>query len=139
MVFELALTDFPRGKIPRTTAQQKRYNSKTGCFFDSDSMTAAKFYYNSRFCRKRVEMHLSEPLADPVRLTVVFNFKAPRKKDIGKPKPTRPDCDNAVKMIQDCLMSAGILKDDSLIYDLRVAKFWAVSESVFVRVEAFEE
>lgn len=138
MTFEITLTDFPRGKIPRTTAQQKRYNSRTGCFFGSEALNAARYYYESRLCIQRRGHGVKDPFCGPVKLFVRFNFKAARKKDIGKPKTTRPDCDNAVKLIQDCLMSAGWISDDSQIYQLTVAKYWSDSESVYINLETEE-
>lgn len=136
MKIDIVLEDLPGGKIPRTTAQQKRYNRKTGVYFDSDAIAAARFYYEQRFIRARVKANMSAPIETPVRLGVYMGYKAKRKKDIGQPKTTRPDNDNIVKLIQDCLMSAGIIKDDSIIYDLRVLKKWTATEYIYINIMA---
>lgn len=70
----------------------------------------------------------------PCQAKITFGFKARRKKDIGKLKDTKPDCDNMNKLLQDVLAYIGFFKvGDQQIGDLRVIKKW--SEAPFISIE----
>jgi Holliday junction resolvase RusA-like endonuclease len=53
----------------------------------------------------------------------MFPCKDPKK--WGTPHTVRPDKDNLEKAVLDCLVKAGILADDSLVYDGSFQKVWA--------------
>lgn len=72
------------------------------------------------------------PAEDPVRLFLVLYFDTKDKSKWGRYKPTRPDLDNYVKECIDAMVSVGMFKDDSLIADLHVKKYYAEKASIFV-------
>lgn len=77
-----------------------------------------------------------EPLGKEIgiRLSLTFFFKAPRKKDCGTFKRTRPDGDNLAKLILDC--GNGLLwEDDAQVVDLRIIKLWAVKPGTKIEIE----
>lgn len=49
-------------------------------------------------------------------------------------KATRPDLDNLAKGVLDCLVDAGVLKDDGLICQLNLSKFYADTEQVTIDI-----
>lgn len=49
-------------------------------------------------------------------------------------KSTRPDLDNLAKGVLDCLVDAGVLKDDGLICQLNLCKYYADTEQVTIDI-----
>lgn len=56
--------------------------------------------------------HLDLPLMGKLRLTIICYTKNERRMDV----------DNRIKAVQDCLQDAGIIKDDSQIWDVRALR-----------------
>lgn len=131
--------------MPQATAQEKgesiRYMMKNGKrtpyihHFRKANVSAAR----TEFIYKLKRHAPKEPLAGPIRLTVILYFdkKAP-KKDWGKYKTTRPDCSNYVKELEDAMTECGFWFDDNQIADLRVIKYYAESATIYVRLEELE-
>jgi|APGre2960657423_1045063.scaffolds.fasta_scaffold00008_16 Holliday junction resolvase RusA-like endonuclease len=53
-------------------------------------------------------------------------------------KCTRPDLDNLAKSVLDCLVDAGAIKDDGLIVNLILAKYYTDTEQVVVDIHSDE-
>jgi len=70
------------------------------------------------------------PLDCPLRLTVAFFFPRPKRLMRAKdpegalPHTARPDLDNAIKAIMDCLTQIGMWHDDALVYSTVVEKYY---------------
>jgi Holliday junction resolvase RusA-like endonuclease len=77
----------------------------------------------------------SSPIDEPVRLTVAFFFPRPkrllRKMDPEGPilHTAKPDADNALKAVMDCLTSIGMWRDDALVASTMVEKYYAAKAS----------
>lgn len=56
--------------------------------------------------------HLTLPLMGRLRLVIICYTKNNRRMDV----------DNRIKAVQDCLQEAGIIKDDSQIWDVRALR-----------------
>lgn len=54
-------------------------------------------------------------------------------------KATRPDLDNLAKGVLDCMVDAGALKDDGLICDLHLLKYYADTEKVTIDIIKYED
>lgn len=106
---------------PTATAQQKQFTrTRSGKIIarDADQLAAA---------RSEIMAHMpsaSAPLTGPVNVCVKFIWPL-RKAD--KPgtywRATRPDADNAVKLVLDCMTRHGYWNDDSQVASLTVQKF----------------
>ena len=68
----------------------------------------------------------------PVFLMLQPMWSTPDKTRWGKPHAIRPDFDNVAKLAMDCLVDAGTIKDDSLIYGAAIAKLWAERDGMSV-------
>lgn len=66
----------------------------------------------------------SEPWNCPIRLTTEWVFRKPKGAK-GIFKTTKPDTDNLVKTLKDCMTRCGYWKDDALIVSDICAKLWA--------------
>ena len=67
------------------------------------------------------------PWECPIRLTTAWYFLKPKGKK-GKFKLTKPDTDNLIKTLKDCMKRAGYFVDDALVVVETTMKFW-VDES----------
>jgi Holliday junction resolvase RusA-like endonuclease len=71
------------------------------------------------------------PLDCPLRLTVALFFPRPgrlltRKSPDGQiPHTAKPDADNALKAVMDCLTGIGMWRDDALVCSSTVEKYYA--------------
>ncbi len=70
----------------------------------------------------------------PVHLTVIYSFRAPkslpkRKTRLPAWKTTKPDVDNLVKTLKDCLTRTGFYEDDALVALLTIGKMWVADDA----------
>lgn len=49
---------------------------------------------------------------------------------------TKPDLDNSVKLLQDCMTKLGFWQDDRFVVSLITEKFWAQVPGIYIRIEA---
>ena len=81
-----------------------------------------------------------EPSDRPIRLVVCLYFDITKPKKLwGKYKTTRPDCDNYVKEIKDCMTEAGFWEDDAQVVDLHVIKRFAEKATIFIQMEELSD
>ena len=148
MKIRLQLTDNP----PTVTSQEKgetiKYkwivrNGKRVSIpyihhFEKPEVAKARSFYTGRILIEMKKNKLKPPRFEgPCQGKIIFGFKARRKKDIGKLKDTKPDCDNMNKLLQDVLADIGFFKvGDQQIGDLTVIKLW--SEEPFIEIDIQE-
>jgi Holliday junction resolvase RusA-like endonuclease len=119
---------------PTITAQQKGVRVVHGrpFFYEKHEVTQA---------RRTIEWAMKkyvpdEPIETPVRLTVKLGIPTKDKRKIRKGwKDTRPDLDNMLKLMLDCLTEMSFLKDDALIVQLVAEKKWAENGYIFIVIE----
>lgn len=70
----------------------------------------------------------SEPWNCPIHLTTVWKFLAPKKVKFSgsdvKWKTTKPDTENLLKTLKDCMKVAGYFVDDALVCLDTIGKVW---------------
>jgi Holliday junction resolvase RusA-like endonuclease len=83
----------------------------------------------------------TEPITGPVQLECqwIFPWRKTELKRVMKaflqvPKTTKPDIDNSNKLLIDCLTQTGIIKDDSIIYDLHPTKWWGDKVGIYLKL-----
>lgn len=64
-----------------------------------------------------------EPWTCPIHLTTAWYFLKPKRAK-GIFKTTKPDTDNLVKTLKDCMKQAGFFADDALVVIDTIAKYW---------------
>lgn len=74
----------------------------------------------------------------PIRLVVKWCFPLRQSKEDGQYKDTKPDLDNAQKLLQDCMTYVGFWKDDSQIASLICEKFWAKIPGIYICIETLD-
>lgn len=127
--------------MPKGTAQQKgeciRYK------FVGDRKVPYVHHFkkaNVSATRTELEWRLKQfkprtPATAPVRLFIILYFDIKDKSKWGKPKDTRPDADNFAKECIDALVSVGFFRDDALVSDLHIKKYYSEKASIYVEWE----
>lgn len=125
-------------QIPKGTAQMKRYNGRTRTYFKSQRLQQTEDFYLNEL-RSYAP---TAPITGAVSLSIDFDYFTPTKKKRGTWKTSRPDCDNLVKLLIDCMTKLGFWEDDSQIARLRVSKRYAEGEQAQITIswrEAVDE
>lgn len=124
-------------QIPKGTAQMKRYNGQTRTYFKSARLQATEDFYI-----QEIGMYApTHPIQGAISLSVDFDYYTPTKKKRGTWKTSRPDVDNVVKLLIDCMTKLGFWEDDSQIARLRVSKRYSETDKAQITIswrEAFE-
>jgi Holliday junction resolvase RusA-like endonuclease len=136
----LFFLNFPT--MPKGTSQEKRIRIVNGkpVFFKKESVASAEYLF-----RLALKPHIPETPSDkPIKLTIWFCFDTKKKKLWKKPKPTRPDTDNFLKLFKDCMTADkngknGFWLDDAQVVDERVIKTYAEKASIFVSWKEIDE
>lgn len=79
------------------------------------------------------------PFEGPIRLDVMWEFKAKTKKQNNTWKITRPDTDNMQKTLKDVMTKLGFWKDDSQVVYEVCEKYWGKEPGIFIAIERLEE
>ena len=73
------------------------------------------------------------PIDEPVAIRLVFYL--PKPKSVKRDYPTvKPDLTNLSKATEDCLVKAGVLKDDSIVINLDLWKVYGANGKVGTEV-----
>jgi len=89
--------------------------------------------------RQKLTSHLAPyapdaPLTGPLRLISKWCYYSEEHAD-GAWKTTRPDTDNMVKLLKDCMTATRFWKDDAQVCSEITEKFWARVPGIYIRVE----
>lgn len=106
-------------------------------------MAAAQVAWTHAVVERRTSIAPVPVIDEPVRLDVVLVAARPqrlcRKRDPDGRIPRavgKPDADNAAKLVMDALVRAMVLRDDTLVCDLRVTRVYAArAEGAATEVE----
>ena len=143
----MTITFFAPG-IPKPQPRPRAFARKVGKTFTArvyDAGTAEG--WKSLIAVAAKEVLPTEPITGPVELSV--NFYLPRPKSHYNSKgilkhqhedvrhAQKPDADNLVKAVKDCLSTLRMWKDDALVWREDVSKTWvfAGSEGATIKVE----
>lgn len=122
-------------RIPTATAQEKKINKKTGTLYPDTSVKAAKEKYLAHLDRFKPDI----PLVAPIRLTVIWYFHSDKYQEKSF-KITKPDTDNMIKLLKDCMTKKGFWKDDAHVANEFLGKYWTRgTEGIYIRVEEVKQ
>ena len=116
--------------MPKGTAQQKGVYVRNGrpYFYTKDKVENAK----ALFMRQLIPNRPKAPAHGPIMLKVTFYFDVKNRSLWGKLKTTKPDTDNYLKLLKDCMTEAGFWTDDALVVDEHVKKYYAEKATIAV-------
>ena len=125
----------PISVVPRTTAQQKKFSTKTKRFYETGKVKNSK----ATLQRALSCFQPKEKYTTAIRLKVIWIFEPIQKSKDGERKATSPDLDNLQKLLQDVMFKMGFYKDDGLITDLEVSKRWHKNSGLYIEIEEVEK
>ena len=145
--------------VPTSTAQEKKFNTKTGAVYLDERAAKAKKSLDdalSKFDKlipvkfdvptaeqrtnsldDKIETKVHRGLQGPVKLKTIWCF--PEGDDIeqkdGKPKTTKPDTDNLIKQFKDVMAQRGWFnKGDQQVADEQTIKIHSKTTGVYVDI-----
>jgi Holliday junction resolvase RusA-like endonuclease len=125
-------------RVTHQSALRVLKNKKTGAMFVGKTSKSGANKYKAEIIEKmKAQIPILEqqgfklPISVPMKVGLMVNFLAPKcraslyKKDpnLHLPMTVKPDWDNIAKIPFDCLVEAGIIKDDNLIFCGEVTKY----------------
>lgn len=119
---------------PTVTAQEHKVTVKDGkpVFYDPPELKAARQLLIEHLAQHRPE----EMLRGPVELVTTWCFPTQHDRLHGQYRITKPDTDNLVKLLKDCMTRTGFWLDDAQVAREIIEKFWVKSSpaGIYVRV-----
>lgn len=106
------------GQPPTVTAQQKG-RSSAGVWYKPPKLKEAEDKYLWELKQHRPD----KPLEGPLGLSATFRYQSKTKRKETW-KTTRPDTDNMIKLLKDCMTKTGFWNDDAQICCEIVRKMW---------------
>ncbi|BBK24433.1 RusA family crossover junction endodeoxyribonuclease [Dialister hominis] len=129
----MAISMFLSMQVPKKTFQEKKVavvNGKARIYKPPELVEIEQKYISS------LSPHVPErPLGGPIALKTVFCFRADEKHKAGTPKATKPDTDNLVKMLKDCMTKCGFWKDDAQVASESITKCYADHEGIYILIK----
>lgn len=128
MVIEFFMPMLP----PTITHQQHKVKTVNGkpVFYDPPKLKDARQKLTANLIPNIPE----QPFTTAVRLTTKWLFPKGQHKN-GEWKTTKPDTDNMIKLLKDCMTVCRFWKDDALVVSEITEKFWADIPGIYVRIE----
>ena len=138
------MIEFFMPMVPPTITHQEHkvmINKRSGRiqFYDPPELKAARAQLLDSVARYRP----AAPITGPVQLVTKWIWPAdqPRMQmmaqldpDYHEWKTTKPDTDNLIKMLKDCMTRAGFWKDDAQVVSEVTEKFLAYRPGIYIRV-----
>lgn len=118
---------------PTVTHQEHKVMVRAGkpSFFDPPELADARQKLTAYLSAYRPQ----EPFSGAVRLITRWCFPAGKHQD-GSYKITRPDTDNMIKLLKDCMTQLKFWKDDAQVASELTEKFWAEQPGIYIEVES---
>ncbi len=118
---------------PTVTHQEHRVKMVNGkpIFYDSAELKDARAKLTANLAVHKP----GKPFKTAVRLTTKWLFPKGDKHSDGEWKITKPDTDNMIKLLKDCMTACYFWKDDALVTSEITEKFWANVPGIYIRIE----
>lgn len=126
----------PMARVPTVTHQEQQVSCKSGkpVFYEPTELKTARIKLKGHLSR-----HVPEKkYTGAIRVVVKWLYPITGKHQDGEYKTTKPDCDNAIKLLNDICTDLGFWKDDAIIASLVIEKFYADQPGIYVCIESLE-
>lgn len=130
----------PLEKIPSVTHQDKAVKVVNGKpqFYDPPELARTrKLYLNRLASVKPPDFPI---IYGPVQLVVRFVYPAGKRKEtgVGQWRTARPDTDNMIKLLKDCMTKLRFWGDDAQVCRELVEKFYGRVPGIYIKIDALE-
>ena len=132
-MIELEVIGTPASQGPKTAISGR--NGGRAFVIDGGSTTGRK---KLKSWRQAVSMAASDyltehpqgPLAEPLSVRMSFRFDSPASDRFRTRHSQKPDLDHLIRSTADALVTAGLLKDDNLIWEVIASKAYVRDEPI---------
>lgn len=124
----------PMKTIPTVTSQEKGVNFSAHRIYTKPEVREVKKEYISRLMPYRPD----RPMHGPLKLTVAWCFPPQDRAPAGTYKATKPDTDNMIKLLKDCMTELGFWIDDAQVAVERLTKGYDDPSGIFIEVQELE-
>lgn len=120
---------------PTVTHQEHKLAVKNGkpVFYDTPELKKAKNLYYGLLGKYVPE----EPLTGPLQLVTKWIW--PHDKNCVVWKATKPDTDNLIKLLKDCMTAVGFWEDDAQVASETTEKFLGEMPGIWVFIQELGE
>ena len=123
-------------KVPTTTYQEKKLGVRNGKPYTYEPSAV-------KDAREKLTAHLArfvpaEPFKGALRLTVKWLFPTDKHRKDGEYKITKPDTDNLIKLLKDCMTALHFWNDDAQVASEINEKFHADITGIYIRLEEID-
>ena len=123
----------PMAKTPTITQQEHQVRIVNGkpIFYEPQELKAARQLLMDSIAKYVPD----QPLDGPIQLITKWIWKGPKTSY----KVTKPDTDNLIKMLKDCMTRTGYWHDDAQVASEITEKFWSDIPGIYVKVVTLDE
>lgn len=118
---------------PTVTHQEKRIAHRGGktVVYEDERLADAREKLRAHLAKHRPD----KPFDGAVRLVTKWCYPTGGKHQSGEWKTTKPDTDNMIKLLKDCMAQEGFFKNDAIVASEITEKFWADPAGIYVCAE----
>lgn len=105
-------------KFPKNITKTYQSGKRTGVskrgklyYYDDADLRELRAYFEEFLYLHRPQ----KPLDGAVKLTTMWTYTTTDSRLLGKPKITKPDTDNLLKLLKDCMTRTGYWHDDAQV------------------------
>lgn len=125
-------------KPPTITHQEKKVTVVNGRprFYEPEELKLARSTLLASLAKFKPE----EPLTCPLMLWTTWVYPESKTHPADTWKSTKPDTDNMVKLLKDCMTTVGFWKDDAQVaYEVIMKMYGKQTETgIFIQVESMD-
>ena len=125
----------PMKTIPTVTSQEKGVNFSAHRIYTKPEVLEVKKEYISLLAPNRPE----RPMLGSLKLTVAWCFPPSNQNRAGTYKATKPDTDNMIKLLKDCMTELGFWLDDAQVAVEHLTKGYDDPSGIFIEVQEMED
>lgn len=118
---------------PTVTYQEKKVTvSRAGrpTYYEPQELKAVRQLFLDSVARHRPKT----PFDGPVSLTTIWSWPASETHPAGNFKTSKPDTDNLIKLLKDCMTKAKFWKDDAQVAFERTVKIYDEIPGIHISV-----
>ena len=117
---------------PTVTHQEKKITGrgKKKIVYEPMELKDARAKLRAHLARHRPD----KPYTGAVRLVTKWCFLPVGEHEHGEWKTTKPDTDNMIKLLKDCMAKEGFFINDAIVASEVTEKFWADPPGIFVGI-----
>ena len=124
----------PMKTIPTVTSQEKGIDFNRRKVYTKTELLEVEQKFKSLLAPHRPK----EPIRGPVQLSVVWCFPATKTHPAGSWKTSKPDTDNAIKLLKDCMTDLKFWIDDAQVACENLMKRYDEISGIYIEISELE-